>query len=117
MIRFYLTEEPVLANVPTYLLHRKEDCDYVLAHLAELVVKETHGAGGYGMLIGPTAAAAELEAFRQRILAAPDKYIAQPTLGAIDLPDVRRDAASRRGTSTCGRTCCRARPSTSCPAA
>jgi len=86
MIRFYLTEEPVLANVPTYLLHRKEDCDYVLAHLPELVVKETHGAGGYGMLIGPTAAAAELEAFRQRIVAAPDKYIAQPTLALSTCP-------------------------------
>jgi uncharacterized circularly permuted ATP-grasp superfamily protein len=86
MIRFYLSEEPVLANVPTYLLHRKEDCDYALAHLAELVVKETHGAGGYGMLIGPAAASAELEAFRNRILAAPDKYIAQPTLALSTCP-------------------------------
>jgi uncharacterized circularly permuted ATP-grasp superfamily protein len=86
MIRFYLSEEPVLANVPTYLCHRKEDCGYVLAHLAELVVKETHGAGGYGMLIGPTASAAELEAFRARILAAPDKYIAQPTLALSTCP-------------------------------
>jgi uncharacterized circularly permuted ATP-grasp superfamily protein len=86
MIRFYLSEEPVLANVPTYLLHRKEDRDYVLAHLAELVVKETHGAGGYGMLIGPAAAAAELETFRKRILAAPDKYIAQPTLALSTCP-------------------------------
>src|SRR6185295_15161400 len=86
MIRFYLSEEPVLNNVPTYLLHRKEDCDHVLAHLAELVVKETHGAGGYGMLIGPAASAAELEAFRKRIVAAPDKYIAQPTLALSTCP-------------------------------
>ena len=92
--------------MPTYVLHRHEDRDYVLAHLAELVVKEVHGAGGYGMLVGPAATAAEREAFRARILAHPDKYIAQPTLVAVDLPDVRRERRSRRATSTCGRTCC-----------
>jgi uncharacterized circularly permuted ATP-grasp superfamily protein len=86
MIRFYLSEEPVLANVPTYLCHRKEDCDFVLSHLAELVVKETHGAGGYGMLIGPAASAAELDAFRARIRSAPHKYIAQPTLALSTCP-------------------------------
>jgi len=86
MIRFYLSEEPVLSNVPTFLLHRKEDCDYTLAHLSELVVKETHGAGGYGMLIGPCATSAEIDAFRQRILAAPEKYIAQPTLALSTCP-------------------------------
>ena len=86
MIRFYLSEEPILANVPTYLLHRQEDREYALAHLPELVVKETHGAGGYGMLIGPAATVAELETFRKRILAAPDKYIAQPTLALSTCP-------------------------------
>jgi uncharacterized circularly permuted ATP-grasp superfamily protein len=86
MIRFYLSEEPILANVPTYLLHRQEDREYALAHLAELVVKETHGAGGYGMLIGPAATAAEIETFRKRILAEPDKYIAQPTLALSTCP-------------------------------
>src|SRR5207302_8872953 len=86
MIRFFLAEEPILHNVQTYLLHRPQDCDHVLAHLAELVVKETHGAGGYGMLIGPAATKAELEAFRQRILAAPDQYIAQPTLALSTCP-------------------------------
>ena len=86
MIRFYLSEEPVLANVPTYLLYKKEDRDFALAHLAELVVKETHGAGGYGMLIGPAASAAELETFRALILATPDKYIAQPTLALSTCP-------------------------------
>ena len=86
MIRFYLSEEPVLSNVPTYLLHRKGDLDFALANLAELVIKETQGAGGYGMLIGPTASAAEREAFRARILAAPDKYIAQPTLALSTCP-------------------------------
>ena len=58
----------------------------MLAHLAELVVKEVHGAGGYGMLIGPAASAAEREAFRARILACPDKYIAQPTLSLSTCP-------------------------------
>jgi uncharacterized circularly permuted ATP-grasp superfamily protein len=86
MIRFFLAEEPILHNVQTYLLHRPQDRDHALAHLAELVVKETHGAGGYGMLIGPAATKAELEAFRQRILAAPDRYIAQPTLALSTCP-------------------------------
>ena len=86
MIRFYLSEEPLLANVPTLLLHRDEDRAEALARLAELVVKEVHGAGGYGMLIGPAATAAECEAFRQRILAAPERYIAQPTLALSTCP-------------------------------
>jgi len=55
MIRFYLDEAPILNNVPTYQLRKPDDCRYVLEHLAELVVKEVHGAGGYGMLVGPAA--------------------------------------------------------------
>jgi uncharacterized circularly permuted ATP-grasp superfamily protein len=86
MIRFYLGEEPILNNVPTWMLYQPADRDYVLAHLGELVVKEVHGAGGYGMLVGPAASAAEREAFRARILAAPDKYIAQPTLALSTCP-------------------------------
>ena len=86
MIRFYLGEEPLLANVPTRILRRKDDLAYTLAHLEELVVKEVHGAGGYGMLIGPTASEAEREDFRLRILAAPEKYIAQPTLALSTCP-------------------------------
>lgn len=86
MVRFYLGEEPLLSNVPTFVLRRKEDLDYTLAHLRELVVKEVHGAGGYGMLIGPAASKAELEAFRQRILRSPEKYIAQPTLALSACP-------------------------------
>jgi uncharacterized circularly permuted ATP-grasp superfamily protein len=86
MIRFYLTEEPILNNVQTYLLHRPADLDYALAHLAELVVKEVHGAGGYGMLIGPCATTNELEAFRDRIKASPERYIAQPTLALSTCP-------------------------------
>jgi uncharacterized circularly permuted ATP-grasp superfamily protein len=86
MIRFYLGEEPLLSNVPTYVLRRKEDREYALAHLSELVVKEVHGAGGYGMLIGPAATQEQLSAFRERIIAAPEKYIAQPTLALSACP-------------------------------
>ena len=86
MIRYYLAEEPILKNVPTYMLYRPQDRDYALAHLADLVVKEVHGAGGYGMLVGPTSTAQEREAFRARILAAPERYIAQPTLALSTCP-------------------------------
>jgi uncharacterized circularly permuted ATP-grasp superfamily protein len=86
MVRFYLGEEPMLSNVPTFVLRRKEDLEYTLAHLSELVVKEVHGAGGYGMLIGPAASKEELAAFRQRILRSPEKYIAQPTLALSACP-------------------------------
>ena len=86
MIRFYLGEEPLLANVPTRVLRRPEDLAYTLDHLQELVVKEVHGAGGYGMLVGPASTAAEREEFRQRILDAPEKYIAQPTLSLSTCP-------------------------------
>ena len=86
MIRFYLTEEPILNNVPTYQLHKPDDLSYCLDHLAELVVKEVHGAGGYGMLVGPAASSAERDAFRARIVAQPEKYIAQPTLALSTCP-------------------------------
>jgi uncharacterized circularly permuted ATP-grasp superfamily protein len=86
MIRFYLGEEPILHNVPTYMLRNKEDLEYTLAHLPELVVKETHGSGGYGMLVGPASTTAQIEDFRQRIIADPEKYIAQPTLALSACP-------------------------------
>jgi uncharacterized circularly permuted ATP-grasp superfamily protein len=86
MVRFYLGEEPLLANVPTYVLRRPDDLAYTLDHLAELVVKEVHGAGGYGMLIGPASTKAQIEDFRQRIKANPERYIAQPTLALSTSP-------------------------------
>jgi uncharacterized circularly permuted ATP-grasp superfamily protein len=86
MIRFYLGESPGIDNVPTWQLRRREDLEYVLANLPELVVKEVHGAGGYGMLIGPMSSAAEIEAFRRQILASPERYIAQPTLALSTCP-------------------------------
>lgn len=86
MIRFYLGEEPILSNVPTYQLSKEDDLKYVLDHLAELVVKEVQGSGGYGMLVGPAASKQELEDFRRRIIAHPANYIAQPTLALSTCP-------------------------------
>ena len=80
MIRFYLDEEPILANVPTWQCRKPADLSHVLANLKDLVVKETQGSGGYGMLVGPAASAAEIEMFRARIKVNPCAYIAQPTL-------------------------------------
>jgi uncharacterized circularly permuted ATP-grasp superfamily protein len=86
MVRFYLGEEPLLANVPTYVLRRPDDLAYTLANLEKLVVKEVHGAGGYGMLIGPAASKEQIESFRLRIKQTPEKYIAQPTLALSACP-------------------------------
>jgi uncharacterized circularly permuted ATP-grasp superfamily protein len=86
MVRFYLGEEPILANVPTWKLAIEEDRKYVLAHLEELVVKEVQGSGGYGMLVGPAATKAQIADFRERILANPENYIAQPTLSLSTCP-------------------------------
>jgi uncharacterized circularly permuted ATP-grasp superfamily protein len=86
MIRFYLGEEPILQNVPTWLCRKPDDLQYVLANLKDLVVKEVHGAGGYGMLIGPAATQAEIENFRRALIADPARYIAQPTLSLSSCP-------------------------------
>ncbi len=86
MIEFYLGEKPILHNVPTYLCREKDDLGYVLANLGELVVKEVHGAGGYGMLVGPASTQAEIEDFRKALLANPAGYIAQPTLSLSTCP-------------------------------
>ena len=86
MIEFYLGEKPILSNVPTWCCREPDDLRHVLAHLDELVVKEVHGAGGYGMLIGPTANQAELAAFRRVLQAHPERYIAQPTLSLSSCP-------------------------------
>lgn len=86
MIRFYLGEEPLLANVPTWRLSDPSDRAYVLEHLDELVVKEVHGSGGYGMLVGPTSTVAQRAAYRERVLADPAAFIAQPTLALSACP-------------------------------
>ena len=86
MIKFYLDEEPILKNVPTFQCRKPDDLKYTLANLKDLVVKEVHGAGGYGMLVGPAASQAEIERFRAALLANPEGYIAQPTLSLSSCP-------------------------------
>jgi len=86
MIEFYLGEKPILQNVPTHVCREKDDLKYTLDNLADLVVKEVHGAGGYGMLVGPAATKAEIEDFRKALLANPSNYIAQPTLSLSTCP-------------------------------
>jgi len=86
IIKFYLSEEPVLPNIHTYVLSQAEDRAYVLEHLSDLVVKAVGESGGYGMLIGPHSTAAERDDFRERILADPRNYIAQPTLALSRAP-------------------------------
>lgn len=86
MIEFYLGEKPILKNVPTYMCRNDDDLKYTLANLKDLVVKEVHGAGGYGMLVGPASTKAEIEDFRRALLANPSGYIAQPTLSLSTCP-------------------------------
>jgi uncharacterized circularly permuted ATP-grasp superfamily protein len=86
IIEFYTGEKPILNNVPTYRCSLASERAYVLEHLGELVVKEVHGSGGYGMLIGPAATRRELAEFRKRIEARPSNYIAQPTLALSTCP-------------------------------
>ena len=86
MIRFYLGEEPILDNIQTWQCSKPDEMTYVLEHLHELVAKEVHGSGGYGMLIGPKASKAEVEAYAERIKANPGEFIAQPTLDLSTVP-------------------------------
>ena len=86
MIRFYLGEEPILQNVPTWQCGRADDLKYVLDHLGELVVKEVHGSGGYGMLVGPKSTKDQIAAFAEKLKADPAGYIAQPTLALSTTP-------------------------------
>ncbi|SDI10539.1 circularly permuted type 2 ATP-grasp protein [Alloyangia pacifica] len=86
MIRFYLGEEPILENVPTWQCAKQDDCKYVLENLSELVVKEVHGSGGYGMLVGPKSDKSTIESFAAKIRKNPDNYIAQPTLALSACP-------------------------------
>ncbi len=86
IVEFYTGRPAILKNVPTYNCRRPDHLAYVLEHLPELVVKEVHGSGGYGMLIGPAASGGELDAFRDKLVAKPDNYIAQPTLALSTCP-------------------------------
>ncbi|MFT4190660.1 MAG: circularly permuted type 2 ATP-grasp protein [Comamonas sp.] len=86
MIEFYLGEKPILNNVPTFMGRNPEDLKYLLANMKDLVVKEVHGAGGYGMLVGPASTQAQVAEFRKIVEARPDNYIAQPTLSLSTCP-------------------------------
>jgi uncharacterized circularly permuted ATP-grasp superfamily protein len=96
MVRFYLGEEPILKNVPTWQCRKPDDLAHVLSRLEELVVKEVHGAGGYGMLVGPTSSKAEIEAFRRILIANPGNYIAQPTLALSSCPTFVEEGVAPR---------------------
>jgi uncharacterized circularly permuted ATP-grasp superfamily protein len=103
ILKFYLGEEPILKNVPTWRCRETEHLSYVLDHLEELVVKEVHGSGGYGMLIGPMADKATIAAFRTKLKLDPKGFIAQPTLALSTCPTWRK--AWRRAMSICARSC------------
>jgi len=86
IVEFYTGQKPILQNVPTWRCTEKDALAYVLEHLEELVVKEVHGSGGYGMLVGPAASKAEIKAFRAKLMTKPGNYIAQPTLALSTVP-------------------------------
>ncbi|MEM8774112.1 MAG: circularly permuted type 2 ATP-grasp protein [Pseudomonadota bacterium] len=96
IVEFYTGERPLLKNVPTYRCSEADGLQYVLDNLAELVVKEVHGSGGYGMLIGPTSSKKELETFRAKLKARPGNYIAQPTLSLSTVPIFSRAGLAPR---------------------
>lgn len=96
MIEFYLGEKPILSNVPTYTLSNPDDFKYVSEHIGELVIKETHGSGGYGMLIGPKASKNEIETFLEKIREHPENYIAQPTLSLSSCPTLQAEGLAPR---------------------
>ncbi|MBN6151327.1 circularly permuted type 2 ATP-grasp protein [Xanthomonas sp. AmX2] len=96
MIRYYLDEEPILPNVPSYLCHDDKDRQYVLEHLEQLVVKPANESGGYGMLIGPRSTKRQRDKFRKLIQADPRNYMAQPTLGLSTAPIVTEAGPAAR---------------------
>nr|WP_293608091.1 circularly permuted type 2 ATP-grasp protein [Ponticaulis sp.] len=96
MIRFYLSEEPVLKNVETFRCSEPSQLSHVLENLEHLVVKEVHGSGGYGMLIGPKSTAEEREQYAQRLKAKPSAFIAQPTLSLSTCPTLVEEGVAER---------------------
>jgi uncharacterized circularly permuted ATP-grasp superfamily protein len=96
IVKFYLGEEPILRSVPTWRCREDEHLAYVLDHLEELVVKEVHGSGGYGMLIGPKADKATVALFRAKLKANPRNFIAQPTLALSTCPTCVEEGVAPR---------------------
>ena len=105
IVEFYTGRPPILKNVPTYVCRKPDDLKYVLEHLAELVVKQVHGSGGYGMLVGPTASRDEIDMFRMMVEGAARPLHRPADAGAFHLPDAGRGGHRRRGTSTCAPSC------------
>jgi uncharacterized circularly permuted ATP-grasp superfamily protein len=96
IVEFYTGEKPLLNNVPTWRCAEEDSLKYVLDNLSELVVKEVHGSGGYGMLVGPTASKKEIATFREILKKRPDNYIAQPTLALSSAPTFVRNQVAPR---------------------
>ena len=96
IVKFFLGQEPILKNVPTWRCREPEHLSYVLDHMEELVVKEVHGSGGYGMLIGPKSDQATIAAFRAKVKAAPKNFIAQPTLALSTCPTCVEEGVAPR---------------------
>lgn len=96
VIKYYMDQEPILKNVPTYICSEKDSLEYVIENIPELVVKETNAAGGYGMLIGPKAKKADHEKFRKLVKKNPRNYIAQPTLSLSTVPTLTRKGIQPR---------------------
>ncbi len=96
IVEFYTGRAPILKNVPTYICRKPDDLAYVLEHLSELVVKQVHGSGGYGMLVGPAATRDEIDTFRTLVKAHPDRYIAQPTLALSTCPTLVEQGIAER---------------------
>ena len=96
IIKFYLNEEPILKNVKTWRCSEKKSLKYVIDNLSKLVVKEVHGSGGYGMLIGPTSSKKEIENFKQKLISKPSNYIAQPTLSLSSVPILTKKGLAPR---------------------
>jgi uncharacterized circularly permuted ATP-grasp superfamily protein len=96
IVKFYLGQEPILKNVPTWRCREAEHLSYVLDHLEELVVKEVHGSGGYGMMVGPKSDRATVEAFRAKLKTHPENFIAQPTLALSTCPTCVEEGVAPR---------------------
>ena len=96
IIEFYMGEKPLLDNIPTWRCSEPDNLAYVLAHLPELVVKEVHGSGGYGMLVGPAASKRELATFTRKLKANPANYVAQPTLSLSTVPILTKSGLAPR---------------------
>jgi uncharacterized circularly permuted ATP-grasp superfamily protein len=96
IVRFYLGQEPILKNVPTWRCREAEHLSYVLDNLEELVVKEVHGSGGYGMMVGPKSDRATIEAFRAKLKTHPENFIAQPTLALSTCPTLVEEGVAPR---------------------